>query len=63
VFFVEICIATLAKAQDRFTVIENKLKELSKENLGLNEKVELWVREYPDQWLWYHDRWDRRRKN
>ncbi len=29
----------------------------------LNEKVELWVREYPDQWLWYHDRWDRRRKN
>lgn len=28
-------------AQDRFTEIENKLKELSKDNLGLNEKVDL----------------------
>ncbi|QKJ94439.1 lipid A biosynthesis lauroyl acyltransferase [Agrobacterium pusense] len=26
----------------------------------LNEKVESWVREYPSQWLWYHDRWNRR---
>lgn len=24
----------------------------------LNDKVEQWVREYPSQWLWYHDRWD-----
>lgn len=23
----------------------------------LNDKVETWVREYPGQWLWYHDRW------
>ncbi len=23
----------------------------------LNDKVEGWVREYPGQWLWYHDRW------
>jgi KDO2-lipid IV(A) lauroyltransferase len=23
----------------------------------LNNKVESWVREYPEQWLWYHDRW------
>ena len=23
----------------------------------LNDKVESWVREYPAQWLWYHDRW------
>jgi len=23
----------------------------------LNDKVESWVREYPEQWLWYHDRW------
>ncbi|MBX5161158.1 lipid A biosynthesis lauroyl acyltransferase [Rhizobium sp. NZLR3b] len=23
----------------------------------LNDKVEGWVREYPEQWLWYHDRW------
>ncbi|CAN7478776.1 lipid A biosynthesis lauroyl acyltransferase [Rhizobium sp. LjRoot30] len=24
----------------------------------LNDKVESWVREYPQQWLWYHDRWN-----
>ncbi|MFB9911363.1 lipid A biosynthesis lauroyl acyltransferase [Rhizobium paknamense] len=24
----------------------------------LNDKVEAWVREYPEQWLWYHDRWN-----
>ncbi|KQV81771.1 lipid A biosynthesis lauroyl acyltransferase [Rhizobium sp. Root1220] len=23
----------------------------------LNDKVESWVREHPEQWLWYHDRW------
>jgi KDO2-lipid IV(A) lauroyltransferase len=23
----------------------------------LNDKVESWVRQYPEQWLWYHDRW------
>lgn len=23
----------------------------------LNDKVESWVRENPEQWLWYHDRW------
>ena len=23
----------------------------------LNNTVERWVREYPEQWLWYHDRW------
>ncbi|OLP56618.1 lipid A biosynthesis lauroyl acyltransferase [Rhizobium rhizosphaerae] len=27
----------------------------------LNDKVEQWVREYPGQWLWYHDRWRIRR--
>ena len=27
----------------------------------LNDRVERWVREYPDQWLWYHDRWDQKR--
>ena len=27
----------------------------------LNDKVESWVREYPEQWLWYHDRWNRRK--
>ena len=24
----------------------------------LNDKVESWVREYPEQWLWYNDRWN-----
>jgi len=24
----------------------------------MNDKVESWVREHPEQWLWYHDRWD-----
>jgi KDO2-lipid IV(A) lauroyltransferase len=28
----------------------------------LNDTVERWVREYPGQWLWYHDRWRVRRK-
>lgn len=28
----------------------------------LNDKVESWVREYPGQWLWYHDRWQIKRK-
>ncbi|MBO3760528.1 lipid A biosynthesis lauroyl acyltransferase [Ciceribacter sp. L1K22] len=27
----------------------------------LNDKVESWVREYPEQWLWYHDRWSIKR--
>lgn len=24
----------------------------------LNDKVESWVREYPGQWMWFHDRWN-----
>ncbi len=28
----------------------------------LNDKVETWVREYPEQWLWYHDRWEIKHK-
>ncbi|MBW3095735.1 lipid A biosynthesis lauroyl acyltransferase [Pseudohoeflea coraliihabitans] len=24
----------------------------------LNDKVETWVREYPGQWQWFHDRWN-----
>tara|TARA_R110002020_G_scaffold200364_4_gene402581 strand:- start:1612 stop:2538 length:927 start_codon:yes stop_codon:yes gene_type:complete len=24
----------------------------------LNDKVEAWVREYPGQWQWFHDRWE-----
>jgi type IV pilus assembly protein PilQ len=43
-FVILILITTLANAQqDRFTVIEEKLKELSMQTLGLNEKVELSV--------------------
>ena len=26
----------------------------------LNDIVERWVREYPDQWMWMHRRWDPR---
>ncbi|WP_337266690.1 lipid A biosynthesis lauroyl acyltransferase [Oryzifoliimicrobium ureilyticus] len=28
----------------------------------LNDKVESWVREHPEQWLWYHDRWNIKRQ-
>ncbi len=28
----------------------------------LNDRVETWVRAHPGQWLWYHDRWDIKRK-
>ena len=28
----------------------------------LNDKVESWVREYPGQWQWFHDRWGNRKK-
>ena len=24
---------------------------------AINNKLELWIREYPDQWFWVHDRW------
>lgn len=44
-FFVFLILATtsVTAQQDRFTVIEEKLKELSMQTLGLNEKVELSV--------------------
>ncbi|MCX8999782.1 lipid A biosynthesis lauroyl acyltransferase [Rhizobiaceae bacterium BDR2-2] len=28
---------------------------------AINDMVEAWVREYPEQWLWYHDRWNVRK--
>ncbi|WP_425499111.1 lipid A biosynthesis lauroyl acyltransferase [Hoeflea poritis] len=28
----------------------------------LNDKVESWVREYPGQWQWFHDRWNIKHK-
>jgi KDO2-lipid IV(A) lauroyltransferase len=27
----------------------------------LNDVVEGWVREHPEQWMWFHDRWQSRR--
>lgn len=36
---------------------ENGKLDLEAVAQALNDKVESWVREYPDQWLWYHDRW------
>jgi type IV pilus assembly protein PilQ len=38
-----VCITITLKGEDRFIAIENRLKELSKETPGLNEKVELSV--------------------
>ena len=29
----------------------------------LNDVVEGWVRENPEQWMWFHDRWNRLRRN
>ncbi|MBO0661177.1 lipid A biosynthesis lauroyl acyltransferase [Jiella sp. MQZ9-1] len=29
---------------------------------ALNDVVEGWVREHPEQWMWFHDRWNRRKK-
>ncbi|MEM9104728.1 MAG: lipid A biosynthesis lauroyl acyltransferase [Pseudomonadota bacterium] len=28
----------------------------------LNDKVENWVREYPGQWQWFHDRWGKKHR-
>ena len=36
---------------------ENGTVDVQKTAQLLNDKVESWVREYPGQWLWYHDRW------
>ncbi|WP_341760213.1 lipid A biosynthesis lauroyl acyltransferase [Candidatus Endowatersipora endosymbiont of Watersipora subatra] len=33
---------------------KNKVVEIT---LRINEIIESWVKEYPDQWLWLHDRW------
>lgn len=29
----------------------------------LNDIVETWVREYPDQWMWFHKRWKREKSS
>ena len=36
---------------------ENGKLDLQAVGQLLNDRVESWVREYPEQWLWYHDRW------
>ncbi|MDY8109930.1 lipid A biosynthesis lauroyl acyltransferase [Fulvimarina sp. 2208YS6-2-32] len=28
---------------------------------ALNDIVEGWVREYPEQWMWFHDRWNQKK--
>lgn len=28
--------------------------------VAMNEKIETWVREYPEQWFWLHKRWSRK---
>ena len=56
---------------NRFRLVLEPEVELPRDEAGridvtataqlLNDKVESWVREYPEQWLWYHDRWSRRK--
>jgi Kdo2-lipid IVA lauroyltransferase/acyltransferase len=40
------------------------LVDVEAATIRINEIVEAWVREYPDQWFWLHDRWrqDRRKR-
>ena len=37
--------------------LENGALDLKATAQMMNDKVESWVRENPEQWLWYHDRW------
>lgn len=39
--------------------IENKVEALSR---SMNDAIERIVRMYPDQWLWFHDRWKSARR-
>ena len=36
--------------------IAAELKQITKK---LNKIVESWIRQYPSQWFWVHDRWKR----
>jgi len=36
--------------------------DISAATQKLNLIVEGWVREYPEQWLWFHKRWKNGRK-
>ena len=42
--------------------IENTIKEPEEIMTQLNSVLESVVREYPEQWLWMHDRWKSARK-
>lgn len=37
--------------------LENGSVDIARTAQLLNDKVESWVREYPGQWQWFHDRW------
>ncbi|MBO0905264.1 lipid A biosynthesis lauroyl acyltransferase [Jiella sonneratiae] len=36
--------------------------DVEKSCQALNDVVEGWVREHPDQWMWFHDRWQIKRR-
>ncbi len=54
--------------QGRFRLILEEAVDLPRDENGeidvdataqmLNDIVERWVREYPDQWMWFHRRWE-----
>jgi hypothetical protein len=42
--FLVLCLPQSIHSQDRYVEIENKLKELSKKNIGLNDRIEISVK-------------------
>lgn len=49
----------LIRIEKPLVVEKNSDMQTSVDNLTLkiNEKLETWIREYPEQWFWVHDRW------
>jgi KDO2-lipid IV(A) lauroyltransferase len=40
-----------------FTITENPNHDLANITLSINQKLESWIREFPAQWFWVHNRW------
>ncbi len=41
----------------RFTPTEDHDADVRASLTQINERLESWIRERPDQWLWMHRRW------